>query len=969
MNGDVTVTLRDSASVSSIGRYDPAIHNGTKTVNVYGEDVTHPGALDTYFDVVNVYIPRDAVTLTESIDASKITTVTANGCAVSATCTAVPGGVTVEYPERSGSFTLAVTVRDGGYTVYTYTVTKTADDPSAVLTSVDSYAGDVIFIGSASGNGLTPDSPVSSFAAAYGLLTGAGGTFVVCGEVTAALTAAPVHAGKLTITSVYDDVDYRTGGAKISFPTSVKYTIGGQTLFENITFDITTTAVIAGGFHPLTFGQGVEVINDYSGVDGNGLYVVGGNNSDSNTRATYPDDTNITVQSGHIRCIIGFSRNSGARVHTGKANITVEGNAYVRYIFGGANNDNSVSKDTLIRVRDQAIVECIYTGGSAKTNLTTGQVDIDVTELDGGDIYEFDGTCDTTSHGKVKLYYDPRTVANGILTMADMIRFELLSPCDVAGEHTYGAAVASPFGGGLSIQTCEICGEKLLVGEPPEKVADGVVFVAEGGFGSGDSPYDPCGDLEEAFKSLGSAGGVIVVTNAYVLPQNIEWKISRTNFSFQEPVHTGRVLITSVYGDTDYRQSGAKLVFDGNMHYRLSGPTTFENIRFDTIGDPATNLIAARYNKLVFGEGCEMLRTVANGYQLWVVGGYQYFRYPDLAGVEIEDRFIDVTSRYRPHDFDYAPEDLVDFTYLAGSGKEITVKLQANAAAAFGAMFDDMRAAGMYVPYASWPFRSGLTQYDIFADAVKQKRVKGVSFDEAYLTVSTSASPPGYSEHQLGFAFDIYDERLEDTYGKGNAHIHYNETPEWAWIVENAAKYGIIHRFISTKRAQTGIVYEAWHFRYDGVEHAMAIAQTDYCLEEHVGDLLGLFDRDSSVTALSGDFYQIMGGSRGCDDITFTGTRRVTVGEDATVINLADVDEQVIDEPVEPVEPGDEPVAEPVAGDANGDGRLTLADALRTLKYIADDTVELSTEAADTNGDGLITLYDVLAILTMLLNK
>ena len=137
----------------------------------------------------------------------------------------------------------------------------------------------------------------------------------------------------------------------------------------------------------------------------------------------------------------------------------------------------------------------------------------------------------------------------------------------------------------------------------------------------------------------------------------------------------------------------------------------------------------------------------------------------------------------------------------------------------------------------------------------------------------------------------------------------------------------------------------------------MAISETDYCLEEYVGMVMGMFDQDSSVTILSGDFYQVMGGSRGCDDITFTGTRRVSVGENANVENLIDVDEAVGEE------------TKIVAGDATGDETVNLLDAIRVFRYTVDNTVKINVKAADINENGVVDITDALLILKAMVNR
>jgi D-alanyl-D-alanine carboxypeptidase len=52
--------------------------------------------------------------------------------------------------------------------------------------------------------------------------------------------------------------------------------------------------------------------------------------------------------------------------------------------------------------------------------------------------------------------------------------------------------------------------------------------------------------------------------------------------------------------------------------------------------------------------------------------------------------------------------------------------------------------------------------------------------------------------------------------------------------MENAENYGFILRYAENKTVQTGIMYEPWHFRYVGVEHAKKINELGMCLEEYI---------------------------------------------------------------------------------------------------------------------------------------
>ncbi len=88
---------------------------------------------------------------------------------------------------------------------------------------------------------------------------------------------------------------------------------------------------------------------------------------------------------------------------------------------------------------------------------------------------------------------------------------------------------------------------------------------------------------------------------------------------------------------------------------------------------------------------------------------------------------------------------------------------------------------------------------------------------------------PGYSEHNVGLAVDLY--------GSGDYSLteSFEQTPAYKWLVENCADYGFILRFPKGKESITGVVYEAWHFRYVGsTDVAHAIMDNGLCLEEYL---------------------------------------------------------------------------------------------------------------------------------------
>lgn len=88
---------------------------------------------------------------------------------------------------------------------------------------------------------------------------------------------------------------------------------------------------------------------------------------------------------------------------------------------------------------------------------------------------------------------------------------------------------------------------------------------------------------------------------------------------------------------------------------------------------------------------------------------------------------------------------------------------------------------------------------------------------------------PGYSEHNLGLAVDLYgsgDYSLTET---------FENTAAYKWLIENCADYGFILRFPKGKESITGVIYEAWHFRYVGsAAVAHEIMDNHLCLEEYL---------------------------------------------------------------------------------------------------------------------------------------
>ena len=109
-----------------------------------------------------------------------------------------------------------------------------------------------------------------------------------------------------------------------------------------------------------------------------------------------------------------------------------------------------------------------------------------------------------------------------------------------------------------------------------------------------------------------------------------------------------------------------------------------------------------------------------------------------------------------------------------------------------------------------------------------------------------------------------------------------------------------------------------------------------------------MFAKDSDVVINGGSFYNISGGSTECDEITFTGEKKVTLGASVEYVSASDI-------------------VENAAGDATGDGIVNLLDVIRIIKSITDEGIYVH-PAADVNKDGVINVYDALIIVKSIIN-
>lgn len=103
-------------------------------------------------------------------------------------------------------------------------------------------------------------------------------------------------------------------------------------------------------------------------------------------------------------------------------------------------------------------------------------------------------------------------------------------------------------------------------------------------------------------------------------------------------------------------------------------------------------------------------------------------------------------------------------------------------------------------------------------------KVKAVGNKEI---AAKTVAVPGTSEHQLGLAMDIQSSTFH------GLDARFQDTKEGRWLAKNSARFGFILRYKQAWQETTGIVAEPWHFRYVGVNHALAMDALDVPLETY----------------------------------------------------------------------------------------------------------------------------------------
>mgnify|MGYP001028369910 FL=1 len=192
-----------------------------------------------------------------------------------------------------------------------------------------------------------------------------------------------------------------------------------------------------------------------------------------------------------------------------------------------------------------------------------------------------------------------------------------------------------------------------------------------------------------------------------------------------------------------------------------------------------------------------------------------------------------LVNRQHPVASDFAPADLVNLSEYCDSSL-VKIKYDGTqgvreAADALIRMLEAARADGITSWQVSAAYRSYADQQRIFDNKVKsfQNNNPDWSLSRCRSAASVTVADPGASEHHTGLAFDMTVPNTSMFLG----------TKQCTWLHQHCWEYGFILRYTDEKQQITGFAGEAWHIRYVGTEHSLAMQQSGQCLEEYLGEV------------------------------------------------------------------------------------------------------------------------------------
>lgn len=128
-------------------------------------------------------------------------------------------------------------------------------------------------------------------------------------------------------------------------------------------------------------------------------------------------------------------------------------------------------------------------------------------------------------------------------------------------------------------------------------------------------------------------------------------------------------------------------------------------------------------------------------------------------------------------------------------------------------------------------YRTITRQTQLYNQEIAKQKANNPTYtdEQAAAAASTVVAIPGTSEHNLGLAVDF-----------NSAEQSFENSNQSKWLRAHAEEYGFVLRYPKDKYDITKIIYEPWHYRYVGVDHAKRMNNMKLCLEEYIDYLKNL---------------------------------------------------------------------------------------------------------------------------------
>ena len=530
--------------------------------------------------------------------------------------------------------------------------------------------------GNDSSDGTAPEKAVKTLDAAYRLLCSAEGgigrqkaaraTIVLCSDyetgdvnfnIPSSGKAANTHEGTLTITGAWNGTNYQTSIRNTDSRKQDRFfQVGGPTVLEHLTLDPGAAALKFYVGSQFMIGAGVTKAASASGT----VWVCGGW-----CRVGTADAGTIEIQSGTIDYVTPITSQPSHAVQTGDCAITIGSGAVVRNLTcGAAAAKNKTPENGNVTVTVSGQVDNYYASGMTGT----GKVASSTLTIAGGTVGRIvrsqnvqtaaltlsgvsgtftmpDGAWDTLrlkDHSSVTMLNKLDNVTNLVVEAGSRVKLASGDNHGHTGDGTVESGcvhnwvkneadsrAASCTEQGLLCEVCSICSAARSTPLPFAahtyengvcKVCGGrstLVFVKDGGTGSGSTAAAAVGSLEQAYQALmqncavaqdADCAATIVVCGPVLLTGdfNRDMKLA----------HAGTITYTSLYEGVDYRESGAALRFrktDNEHRFQLGGPTVMENLILDKVDANARSLTILAPNSLVIEQTVETRNTNWSG--------------------------------------------------------------------------------------------------------------------------------------------------------------------------------------------------------------------------------------------------------------------------------------------------------------------------------------------------------------------